>query len=138
MHNLVKTLNQGVFVKRLVILIGFCLSLNAFAEGSLVRALQAEGFSDADINVITRINQQQGSSCRAKIIFDRDTGISEMKNGVVKFYNEAKREGVITTSDGQRYLFKSGFDIRIGDTVEFKEVINEGNKGLHAVNVRRI
>ncbi len=126
-------------MKNYLFLIGVSLTMNAFAQDSMTRALQVEGFSDGDIGVITKISQEYGSSCsagRAKVIFDKETGRSARKTGTVKFFDTSKREGIIATEDGQLYEFKSGSDIRPGDQVEFKAVIQEGKKGLNAVNVK--
>ena len=60
-----------------------------------------------------------------------------MKNGVVKFYNEAKGFGFIKEDNGQEiFVHASGLkeDIRENDTVSFD--IQEGKKGLNAVNVQ--
>ena len=60
-----------------------------------------------------------------------------MKNGTVKFFNEAKGFGFIKEENGQEiFVHASGLteDIRENDLVEF-EVENE-KKGLNAINVR--
>jgi CspA family cold shock protein len=61
-----------------------------------------------------------------------------MKKGIVKFFNETKGFGFIKEDDGGQELFVhvSGLKdkIREGDTVEFD--IQEGKKGLNAVNVK--
>ncbi|WP_317898489.1 cold-shock protein [Aurantibacillus circumpalustris] len=60
-----------------------------------------------------------------------------MKNGVVKFFNEAKGFGFIKEEGGQDiFVHATGLqeDIRENDNVVFE--IQEGKKGLNAVNVR--
>jgi CspA family cold shock protein len=60
-----------------------------------------------------------------------------MKNGVVKFFNEAKGFGFIKEDNGQEiFVHASGLqeDIRENDNVTFD--IQEGKKGLNAVNVK--
>ncbi|PBQ34915.1 cold-shock protein [Sphingobacteriaceae bacterium] len=60
-----------------------------------------------------------------------------MKNGVVKFFNEAKGFGFIKEEGGQDiFVHATGLqeDIRENDNVVFE--VQEGKKGLNAVNVR--
>jgi len=60
-----------------------------------------------------------------------------MKNGVVKFYNEAKGYGFIKEDNGQEiFVHASGLqdNIRENDNVTFD--VQEGKKGLNAVNVK--
>ena len=60
-----------------------------------------------------------------------------MKTGVVKFFNEAKGFGFIKEDSGQEiFVHASGLkeDIRENDNVVFE--IQEGKKGLNAVNVK--
>ena len=63
-----------------------------------------------------------------------------MKNGTVKFFNEAKGFGFITDSaDKQEYFVHvSGLidEIREGDKVEFD--LKDGKKGLNAISVNVI
>ena len=63
-----------------------------------------------------------------------------MNRGTVKFFNESKGFGFITDDESQKEYFThvSGLvdDIREGDEVEFE--LQEGKKGLNAVNVQRI
>ena len=60
-----------------------------------------------------------------------------MKEGTVKFYNEAKRFGFIKPSDSDQDIFvhESGSidEIRQDDKVKFD--VEQGKKGLNAVNV---
>ena len=62
-----------------------------------------------------------------------------MNKGTVKFFNESKGFGFITDDESQKEYFThvSGLvdDIREGDEVEFE--LQEGKKGLNAVNVKR-
>ena len=61
-----------------------------------------------------------------------------MKNGTVKFFNETKGFGFIKVngSDQEVFVHVSGLkeEIRQNDEVVFE--IQEGKKGLNAVNVR--
>jgi CspA family cold shock protein len=66
--------------------------------------------------------------------------VNEMKEGTVKFFNNAKGFGFITEEgvDKDHFVHISGLidEIREGDQVEFN--LEEGNKGLNAVNVKVI
>ncbi len=60
-----------------------------------------------------------------------------MKNGTVKFFNEAKGFGFIKEDNGQEiFVHVTGLkeEIRENDYVTFE--VQEGKKGLNAVNVR--
>jgi len=60
-----------------------------------------------------------------------------MKNGVVKFYNEAKGFGFIKEDNGPEiFVHATGLqeEIRENDNVVFD--VQDGKKGLNAVNVR--
>ncbi len=60
-----------------------------------------------------------------------------METGTVKFFNESKGFGFITQEDGKEiFVHVSGLkqEIRQNDKVEFE--VEEGKKGLSAVNVR--
>ncbi len=60
-----------------------------------------------------------------------------METGTVKFFNESKGFGFITLEDGKDiFVHVSGLkqDIRQNDKVQFD--VEEGKKGLSAVNVR--
>jgi cold shock protein len=60
-----------------------------------------------------------------------------MKNGKVKFFNEAKGFGFIKTESGEEiFVHVSGLtqEIRENDNVVFD--VQEGKKGLNAVNVK--
>ncbi|MDG1037385.1 MAG: cold-shock protein [Polaribacter sp.] len=63
-----------------------------------------------------------------------------MNNGTVKFFNETKGFGFITEEgvDKDHFVHISGLidEIREGDNVEFD--LQEGKKGLNAVNVKVI
>lgn len=59
-----------------------------------------------------------------------------MKNGTVKFFNEAKGFGFITEDNGAEiFVHSSGLnsDIRENDKVSFE--VEQGKKGPNAVNV---
>jgi len=62
-----------------------------------------------------------------------------MSNGTVKFFNTEKGFGFITPDDGGKDVFvhKSGLrdNINEGDKVSYD--VEEGQKGLNAVNVTR-
>ncbi|HZV68610.1 MAG TPA: cold shock domain-containing protein [Saprospiraceae bacterium] len=61
-----------------------------------------------------------------------------MTKGTVKFFNNAKGFGFITPDDGGKDIFvhMNGLadDVREGDKVTFD--VEEGKKGLNAINVR--
>ncbi|QCX37724.1 cold-shock protein [Aureibaculum algae] len=63
-----------------------------------------------------------------------------MSKGTVKFFNDAKGFGFITEegSNTEHFVHISGLidEIREGDEVEFD--LEEGRKGLNAVNVKVI
>ena len=63
-----------------------------------------------------------------------------MNKGTVKFFNESKGFGFISEegSDKDHFVHQSGLidEIREGDVVEFE--LQEGRKGLNAVNVKVI
>ena len=63
-----------------------------------------------------------------------------MSKGTVKFFNESKGFGFITEEGVEKdhFVHISGLvdEIREGDSVEFD--LQEGNKGLNAVNVKVI
>ncbi len=61
-----------------------------------------------------------------------------MKTGVVKFFNEAKGFGFIKEENGEEiFVHVSGLkeEIRENDNVKFD--VQEGKKGLNAINVVR-
>ena len=64
-----------------------------------------------------------------------------MSNGTVKFFNESKGFGFITPDDGGKDVFVhvnglNGNSITEGDKVSYD--VQEGQKGLNAVNVKLI
>jgi len=64
-----------------------------------------------------------------------------MNTGTVKFFNETKGFGFITDDDSKQDIFVhitglNGGQIQQNDRVEFE--IQEGRKGMNAVNVRRV
>ena len=63
-----------------------------------------------------------------------------MKKGTVKFFNETKGLGFVTEegSNTDYFVHVTGLidEIRDGDTIEFE--LQEGKKGLNAVNVKVI
>jgi len=63
-----------------------------------------------------------------------------MKNGTVKFFNESKGFGFIIEDDSnqEHFVHISGLidQVKEGDAVEFE--LQEGKKGLNAVNVKVI
>ena len=63
---------------------------------------------------------------------------NKLKKGTVKFFNEAKGFGFIKAEDGQElFVHVTGLkeEIRENDNVVFE--VQEGKKGLNAVNVSR-
>ncbi|MDX3912970.1 MAG: cold shock domain-containing protein [Pseudosphingobacterium sp.] len=63
-----------------------------------------------------------------------------MQEGVVKFFNETKGFGFITPTDGGREIFvhSSGLKDRIGENDDVSFDVEQGQKGLNAVNVKLI
>lgn len=63
-----------------------------------------------------------------------------MNTGTVKFFNDSKGFGFIIDNNSQEEYFVhvSGLvdEIREGDEVEFE--LQEGRKGLNAINVKRV
>ena len=62
-----------------------------------------------------------------------------MNNGTVKFFNETKGFGFIKDSDSQKEYFvhSNGLKERIKENDEVTFDLEEGKKGLNAVNVKR-
>ncbi|MDM8176902.1 MULTISPECIES: cold-shock protein [Olivibacter] len=63
-----------------------------------------------------------------------------MQEGVVKFFNETKGFGFITPTDGGREIFvhSSGLKDRIRENDDVSFDVEQGQKGLNAVNVKLI
>ncbi|HWV74129.1 MAG TPA: cold shock domain-containing protein [Pseudosphingobacterium sp.] len=61
-----------------------------------------------------------------------------MQEGVVKFFNETKGFGFITPNDGGREIFvhSSGLKDRIRENDDVSFDVEQGQKGLNAVNVK--
>ncbi|UKT65900.1 cold-shock protein [Pedobacter mucosus] len=62
-----------------------------------------------------------------------------MQTGVVKFYNETKGFGFIKAENGEEiFVHITGLidKIREDDNVEFE--VQQGKKGLNAINVRQV
>ena len=63
-----------------------------------------------------------------------------MSNGTVKFFNRSKGFGFITPDEGGKDIFvhKNGLtdEINEGDKVSYD--VEEGQKGLNAINVKKI
>lgn len=70
--------------------------------------------------------------------FNNFLNIIVMHKGTVKFFNDSKGFGFITEDDGSKehFVHVSGLidEINEGDEVEFE--LQEGRKGLNAVNVK--
>lgn len=62
-----------------------------------------------------------------------------MNNGIVKFFDEVKGFGFIkdTATSKEYFVHSSGLIDRIRDNDEVTFDLQEGRKGLNAVNVRR-
>ena len=62
-----------------------------------------------------------------------------MNKGTVKFYNESKGFGFIKDDDSSKEYFvhSSGLKDSIGENDEVTFDLEEGKKGLNAVNVRK-
>lgn len=63
-----------------------------------------------------------------------------MPEGVVKFFNETKGFGFITPTDGGREIFvhSSGLKDQIRENDDVSYDVEQGKKGLNAVNVKVI
>jgi len=63
-----------------------------------------------------------------------------MQEGTVKFFNETKGFGFITPNDGGSEIFvhTSGLKDRIRENDEVSFEVQQGQKGLNAVNVKLI
>jgi len=63
-----------------------------------------------------------------------------MQEGVVKFFNETKGFGFITPCDGGREVFvhSSGLKDRIRENDDVSFDVEQGQKGLNAVNVKLV
>lgn len=63
-----------------------------------------------------------------------------MQEGTVKFFNETKGFGFISPSNGGEDIFvhKSGLKTRIRENDKVTFEVQEGNKGLNAVNVKLV
>lgn len=61
-----------------------------------------------------------------------------MPQGVVKFFNETKGFGFITPADGSRDIFvhSSGLIDRIRENDDVSYEVEQGKKGLNAVDVK--
>lgn len=61
-----------------------------------------------------------------------------MNNGIVKFFNESKAYGFIKDQDTEKEYFvhASGLVDKITENDEVTFELQEGKKGLNAVNVR--
>ncbi|NLA15460.1 MAG: cold shock domain-containing protein [Bacteroidales bacterium] len=62
-----------------------------------------------------------------------------MNNGIVKFFDEVKGFGFIkdTQTSKEYFVHSSGLIDRISDNDEVTFDLQEGRRGLNAVNVRR-
>ncbi|WP_200978135.1 cold-shock protein [Echinicola sp. 20G] len=63
-----------------------------------------------------------------------------MNEGTVKFYNDSKGYGFITSTDNGEDIFvhQSGLIDEIQENDEVKFEVEQGRKGLNAVRVERI
>lgn len=106
------------------------MSMTAFANDPLIKKLEREGFSQNDIDLITKVIEENKVE-RAKVIMDRDTGRSKMKTGTVKFFNESKGMGFILSESGDLHEFISPVIFENGDLVNFE--VQEGKSRLAVV-----
>ncbi len=62
-----------------------------------------------------------------------------MSKGTVKFFNDAKGFGFITPEDGSKDVFVhvNGLTVEIREGDEVSYDVQEGQKGLNAVNVKK-
>ena len=63
-----------------------------------------------------------------------------MSNGTVKFFNNSKGFGFITPDDGSKDVFvhKNGLTDQIAEGDKVSYDVEEGQKGLNAVNVKLV
>ena len=63
-----------------------------------------------------------------------------MKNGKVKFFNETKGFGFIkdSNSDKEYFVHASGLLDKVKEADEVTFELQEGKKGLNAVNVKKV
>ena len=61
-----------------------------------------------------------------------------MSNGIVKFFNEMRGFGFIAPDDGSKEVFvhKNGLIDKIAEGDKVSYDVEEGQKGLNAVNVK--
>jgi cold shock protein len=61
-----------------------------------------------------------------------------MKNGIVKFFNESKGFGFIKEAESEKdyFVHSSGLKERIKENDEVTFDLEQGKKGLNAVNVK--
>lgn len=78
--------------------------------------------------------------CVGRLLIFAKIKLIKMKNGVVKFFNDAKGFGFITEDGTNKEIFVhvTGLihEIRENDRVSFD--VQEGKRGLNAANVKRI
>jgi cold shock protein len=61
-----------------------------------------------------------------------------MQKGTVKFFNDSKGYGFIKTDNGELFVHSSGLIDQIKEDDEVQFDVEQGQKGLNAVNVQVI
>lgn len=83
---------------------------------------------------------QQNLQSQQKKKIRKHKQIIKMKKGTVKFFNEEKGFGFIKPEDSSQDVFvhKTGLIDRIREDDEVEFEVEQGQRGLNAVNVKKV